>query len=35
MLVATETNIKNILTQGVSILHFACHGQKNYLEIEN
>lgn len=35
MLVATETNIKNTLTQGASILHFACHGQTNWLEIEN
>lgn len=27
-MVATETNIKNTLIDGVSVLHFACHGKK-------
>lgn len=27
MSIATETNIKNALIEGVEILHFSCHGK--------
>lgn len=28
MMAATETNIKNTLIEGTSILHFSCHGDR-------
>jgi hypothetical protein len=35
IMVATETNIKNTLNEGASILHFSCHGDANQLHIED
>lgn len=35
MMVATKSNIRTTVTEGASILHFACHGDRNNLHIES
>jgi hypothetical protein len=34
MMVATESNIREILNERCNILHFSCHGEEKYLKIE-
>ena len=35
MMVATKSNIRNTISNGASIMHFACHGEANTLHIES
>jgi hypothetical protein len=34
MMVATENNIRQVLSERCNILHFSCHGEVEYLKIE-
>ncbi len=34
MMVATENNLRQVLSERCNILHFSCHGEVDYLKIE-